>query len=267
MGQRRIRMPRARQVGAVLDRQVNGFMEEASTRRGPAGQWGKALRAAFPHTIPVLTGFLALGVAYGILMQTKGFGVGWSVLMSAVAFGGSMQFVAITLMTTAFDPVQALLLSVMVNARHLFYGLSMLGKYKGMGKLRAFLIYTLCDETFSIVCSLEPPEGMARKPFYFWVSLLDYAYWVFGTFLGGIVGNLLTFDTTGLDFVLTALFVVLFLEQIQKKENRASGFIGLGAALVSLLTVGRLFGQDNMVLPAMALILILLTLGREKLCR
>lgn len=138
--------------------------------QGREKQWGPALRAAFPHTIPVLTGFLTLGIAYGILMQTKGYGVGWSVLMSAVAFCGSMQFVAITLLTTAFNPIQAFLLSVMVNARHMFYGLSMLGKYKGIGKIRAFLIYTLCDETFSITCSIEPPPELDRKPFYFWVS-------------------------------------------------------------------------------------------------
>ena len=118
-----------------------------------------ALRAAFPATIPVMTGFLCLGVAYGVLMQTKGYGPLWSVLMSAIAFGGSMQFVAITLLTTAFDPLQAFLLSVMVNARHIFYGLSLLGKYKGLGKVRPFLIYVLCDETFSLVSTLEPPGG------------------------------------------------------------------------------------------------------------
>ena len=227
------------------------------------GQWRRALRAAFPHTIPVLTGFLVLGIAYGILMESKGYGAGWSVLMSAVAFGGSMQFVAITLLTTAFAPVQALLLSIMVNARHVFYGLSMLDKYKGLGKLRAFLIYTLCDETFSIVCSVPPPVGLPPKLFYFWVSLLNYLYWILGSFLGGVAGRFLTFDTTGLDFVLTALFVVLFLEQIRRPENRAPGFVGLGATVVSILTVGRTFGQDQIVIPAMALLLVILLLGRK----
>ena len=170
-----------------------------------------ALRAAFPATIPVMTGFLCLGTAYGLLMQSKGYGPGWSVLMSAIAFGGSMQFVAVTLLTTAFDPVQAFLLSVMVNARHMFYGLSLLDKYKGLGKVRPFLIYVLCDETFSLVSTLEPPEGVARRDFYFWISLLDYLYWITGTALGGLLGSFLTFDTTGLDFALTALFVVLFI--------------------------------------------------------
>ena len=163
-------------------------MEETKTRGRRA-----ALRAAFPATIPVLTGFLCLGVAYGVLMESKGYGPEWSVLMSAVAFGGSMQFVAITLLTTAFDPVQAFLLSVMVNARHMFYGLSLLDKYKGLGKARPFLIYVLCDETFSLVSTLEPPEGVARRDFYLWISLLDYLYWITGTALGGLLGNFITF--------------------------------------------------------------------------
>ena len=222
-----------------------------------------ALRAAFPATIPVMTGFLCLGVAYGVLMQSKGYGPGWSVLMSAIAFGGSMQFVAITLLTTAFDPIQAFLLSIMVNARHMFYGLSLLDKYKGLGKVRPFLIYVLCDETFSLVSTLEPPEGVERKDFYFWISLLDYLYWITGTALGGLAGNLITFDTTGLDFALTALFVVLFLEQWKKPENRPAGIIGILCAAVSLVV----FRADNMVIPAMALVLAVLLGGRRRLDR
>ena len=126
----------------------------------------QAIRAAFPHTIPVLTGYLVLGVAYGVLMQTKGYGTPWVLLMCCLAYCGSMQFVAITLLTTAFDPIQAFLMSLMVNARHLFYGVSMLGKFRGMGGIKPILIYTLSDETFSIVSSVEPPEGVARKDFY-----------------------------------------------------------------------------------------------------
>lgn len=229
---------------------------EAARRRA-------ALRAAFPATIPVMTGFFCLGLAYGVLMQTKGYGPLWSTLMSAVAFGGSMQFVAITLLTTAFDPLQAFLLSIMVNARHIFYGLSLLDKYKGLGKIRGFLIYVLCDETFSLVSTIEPPEGVERRDFYFWVSFLDYAYWVVATALGGLLGNFITFDTTGLDFALTALFVVLFLEQWRKRENRPAGLIGIACAAVSL----AVFRADNMVIPAMVLILAVLLGGRRTLDR
>ncbi|MDV3425919.1 MAG: AzlC family ABC transporter permease [Bacillota bacterium] len=222
----------------------------------------EAFIAAFPHTIPVLTGFLFLGMAYGVLMQTKGYGVLWSVLMSAVAFCGSMQFAAITLLTTVFNPVQAFFLSIMVNARHLFYGISMLKKYKGLGKIRGFLIYVLCDETFSISYNIEPRESINRKYYYFIISLLDYLYWVSGTFLGGVLGNFIRFNTKGLDFVLTALFVVLFIEQWKKKENRWPGIIGIISSVISLL----IFGQGNLVIPAMIIILITLTAGRKKIC-
>ncbi len=221
-----------------------------------------ALSAAFPHTLPVLAGFLVLGIAYGVLMLEKGYGPQWSVLMSAVAFCGSMQFVAITLLTTAFHPLEALILSFLVNARHLFYGLSMLEKYKGFGKVKPFLIYTLCDETFSIVSSVNPPEDVEPKYFYLSISLLDYSYWVFGTLLGGLLGNLIPFNTDGLDFALTALFVVLFIEQVKKNKNWILGLIGIVCAMISRIA----FGADNMVMPALALILITLITGRKKLC-
>ena len=222
----------------------------------------KALSAAFPHTLPVLAGFLVLGIAYGMLMLEKGYGPQWSVLMSAVAFCGSMQFVAITLLTTVFQPLEALILSLLVNARHLFYGLSMLDKYKGFGKIKGFLIFTLCDETFSIVSSAAPPEGVEPKYFYLSISLLDYLYWVGGTLIGGLIGNWMPFDMKGLDFALTALFVVLFLEQMKKKDNWVLGLIGIACALISRL----FFGSANMVLPALAIILITLLAGRKKLC-
>lgn len=231
-------------------------MKQKETKRQ---EWKEALLAAFPHTIPVLTGFLVLGMAYGVLMQTKGYGVFWSVLMSAVAFCGSMQFVAITLLTAVFNPVQAFLLSLMVNARHLFYGLSMLEKYKGLGKVRAFLIYTLCDETFSISCSLVPPKTVNRKYFYFIISALDYFYWILGTFLGGILGNFITFNTKGLDFVLTALFVVLLMEQWKKPENRGPALAGMVCTAGSLF----LFGQENFIIPAMLLIAGVLMAARK----
>jgi len=226
------------------------------------GEFKKALFSAFPHTLPVMTGFLVLGMAYGVLMHTKGYGTLWAVLMSAVAFCGSMQYVAITLLTAAFSPVQAFLLSLMVNARHMFYGLSMLDKYRGLGKLKLFLVYVLCDETFSIASGVEVPEGVDRKYFYFAISFLDYFYWVFSTFLGGMLGSFIKFNTKGLDFVLTALFVVLFLEQMKKTENRLSGVIGMAGTLICLF----IFGSGNLVIPSMVLIAaVLLLLERTEL--
>lgn len=219
----------------------------------------KAFSSAFPNTIPVLTGFLTLGMAYGVLMQTKGYGVLWSFLMSTIAFCGSMQFVAITLLTAAFNPLQAFIMSIMVNARHLFYGISMLDKYKGLGKARIFLIFSLCDETFSISSSVEPLPGVNRKYFYIIISLMNYIYWITGTVLGAVLGNMITFDTTGLDFALTALFIVLFLEQWKKTENRIPAIIGIIGTVVSIAA----FGNENPVIPAMIIILITLTVRRK----
>lgn len=221
-----------------------------------------ALRAAFPATIPVLTGYLCIGMAYGLLMANAGYGVFWALLLSLLCYAGSMEFVAVSLLTAGFDPVQALLMALMINARHAFYGLSMLEKYRGTGWARPFLIFSLTDETFSLVSTLEPPDGVTRRDFYFWISLLDYLYWQVGSVLGALIGGLLPFDTTGLDFALTALFIVLFLEQWRKKENRPAALIGLGCTAVSLAVVGA----DRLVIPAMVLILAVLLGGRNKLC-
>ena len=221
-----------------------------------------ALRAAFPATIPVLTGYLCIGMAYGLLMANAGYGVFWALLLSLLCYAGSMEFVAVSLLTAGFDPVQALLMALMINARHAFYGLSMLEKYRGTGWARPFLIFSLTDETFSLVSTLEPLDGATRRDFYFWISLLDYLYRQVGSVLGALIGGLLPFDTTGLDFALTALFIVLFLEQWRKRENRPAALIGLGCTAVSLAVVGA----DRLVIPAMVLILAVLLGGRNKLC-
>ena len=221
-----------------------------------------ALRAAFPATIPVLTGYLCIGMAYGLLMANAGYGVFWALLLSLLCYAGSMEFVAVSLLTAGFDPVQALLMALMINARHAFYGLSMLEKYRGTGWARPFLIFSLTDETFSLVSTLEPLDGVTRRDFYVWISLLEYLYWQVGSVFGALIGGLLPFDTTGLDFALTALFIVLFLEQWRKRENRPAALIGLGCTAVSLAVVGA----DRLVIPAMVLILAVLLGGRNKLC-
>ena len=229
---------------------------------GTKSGFSRALRAAFPATVPVMTGYLCLGFAYGVLMADAGYGVGWALLLSVICYAGSMEFVTVSLLTAAFDPISALLMSIMVNARHAFYGLSMLEKYRGTGWARPFLIFSLTDETFSLVSTLEPPEGVERRDFYFWISLLNYGYWLLGSAAGALAGGVLPFDSTGMDFALTALFVVLFLEQWQRRGNRPAGLIGLGCAALSLL----LFGADNLVIPAMILLLLVLLGGRRKLC-
>ena len=183
--------------------------------------------------------------------------------MSIFVFAGSMQYVGVTLLTTAFHPLYALLLTLLVNARHLFYGISMLERYKGAGRLKPYLVFGLTDETFSLLCSTEPPEGVDRTWFQFFVTLLDHSYWVTGSALGSIIGSLLTFNTKGLDFVLTALFVVIFINQWKGTKNHWPALIGVAATIISLM----IFGQTNFMIPAMILILGLLTLTRKKMER
>ena len=165
-----------------------------------------ALRAAFPFTIPIMTGFCFLGMAYGIYMNVLGFGVLYPALMAALIFGGSLEFIAATMLLSPFAPLQTFAVAVMIQARHLFYGLAMLEKYKGLGLKRQYLIFGLCDETFAINYSARIPEGIDRGWFYFFVTLLNQSYWVMSAMLGGLLGELLTFDTTGLGFVMTAMY-------------------------------------------------------------
>ena len=228
----------------------------------PRKSFPAALKAAFPHTVPILTGYLAVGLAYGLLMASKGYNFLWSGFVSAFAFCGSMQYVAITLLTTAFDPLSAFFLSLMVNARHLFFALALLPKYRGLGKLRYFLIYTLSDENFSLSSTVEPPEGVDTGKFYLSISLLNWSYWIMASMLGGVLGGVLPFDISGMDFALTALFVVLFLEQLRQKQRRLPGAIGVACAVVALLVCG----PDNLVIPSMVLIFASLLIGRKKLC-
>lgn len=224
-----------------------------------SGSLRQAAAAAFPLTIPVFTGFLVLGMAYGVLMQTNGYGAFWSTLMSAVAFCGSMQFAAITLLTSAFDPVAALLLSIMVNARHLFYGISMLDKYRTLGRKRWMMIFELTDETYSIVCSHEPPEGVDRGRFFLAISMLDQSYWVVGCTIGAILGAVVPIDFTGVDFAMTALFLVIVTEQWLTNKNHLPALVGIGASVVCLV----LFGADNFIIPAMIVITLALSLLRR----
>ena len=223
----------------------------------------RALRAAFPRTVPILAGFLFLGMAYGIYMHVLGFSFWYPVVMAAVIFGGSLEFVAGTLLLAPFAPVQTFFIALMIQARHLFYGLSMLEKYKGLGWKRAYLIYGLCDETFSIAYATKLPQGVDRGWFYFFVTLLDHVYWVAGAALGGLAGGFLSFDTAGLGFVMTAMFVVIFLEQFLHEKQHISAAVGFIAASVSLM----LFGAEGFLLPTMALILLFLTLLRRPIAR
>ena len=216
----------------------------------------KALRCAFPHTIPIFAGFWFLGMTYGIYMNVSGFSFWYPCLMSLTIFAGSMEFVTVALLLGAFNPLQALALTLMINARHLFYGISMLDKYKGSGWKKPYLIFGMCDESFSINYTADIPADIDRGWFMFFVTLLNHLYWFSGATLGGIFGSLIHFDTKGLDFVMTAMFVVIFMEQWMKEKQHKSALIGLGVSLACLI----LFGADNFIIPAMSAILAALTI-------
>lgn len=221
-----------------------------------------ALKAAFPLTIPVLTGYLVLGAAYGILMNSKGFSTLWIAVASIFIYAGSMQFLTVALLAAGFDPVGAFLMTIAVNARHLFYGISMLKQYRGIGKLKPYLIFSLTDETFSILCSATP-EHVEKKWFYFFISFLDQLYWVTGSLLGGILGSLLHINTKGIDFVLTSFFVVILIDQWNAAKNHLPAIIGIVSAILCRI----LFGASDFIIPSMICIILLVTLLKKPMER
>lgn len=221
----------------------------------------KAFRAAFPYTLPIFAGFWFLGMTYGIYMHVSGFNVIYTFCMSLFIFAGSVEFITVNMLLGAFHPLQAFLLALMVNARHLFYGISMLDKYKNTGLKKFYLIFGMCDESFSINCTAEVPPDVDRSWFYFFVTILNHSYWVSGATMGAVFGSLLRFNTQGLEFVLTAMFVVIFLDQWLKEKNHTSGVLGIALSLGCLL----LFGADGFIIPSMLAILIALTALRGHL--
>ena len=221
----------------------------------------KALKAAFPHTIPIMTGFLFLGASYGIYMNVSGFEFWYPMITSMLIFAGSVEFVTVNLLLGAFNPLQAFLLALMINARHIFYGISMLDKYRGTGLKKFYLIYGMCDESFSVNYTAEIPEDVDKGWFMFFVNLLNQIYWVAGATIGGILGGVIAFNTNGIEFVMTAMFVVIFLEQWLKEKNHIPSILGLVISVVCLI----LFGADKFIIPSMAAMLIILTLLRKVL--
>ena len=210
----------------------------------------RAFKAALPYTIPICVGFLFLGISYGFLMRSKGFSFVYPMLMSFFIFAGSMEFVTVNLLLSAFNPLYAFSLTLMVNARHLFYGISMLEKYKNVGWKKFYLIYGMCDESFTINCTVTPPPDVDKGWFMFFVTMLNQIYWVSGATLGALLGYVIHFDTTGIEFVMTALFVVMFINQWEETSNHQSALIGIGCSLLCLLV----FGSENFILPAMRLL-------------
>ena len=208
------------------------------------------LRAAFRDTVPVMTGYLFLGFGFGILLHQSGYGVAWSFAMSLFIYAGSMQYMAVSLLTGGAGLLTAALTTLVVNARHLFYGISMVEGYKGAGKKKLYLIFALTDETYSLVSREPKPD----QSYCFAVSLLDQVYWVTGSVLGSLAGSLLPFDFTGIEFVLTALFVTIFVEQWLSTKDHRPAIVGVVATTICLL----IFGKDIFLIPSMAAIAAIL---------
>jgi len=220
------------------------------------------LKKAYIASIPIMGGYLVLGMGFGLVLSSEGYGLPWALAMSVFIYAGSLQFVGIGLLTGSASLLTVALTSLMVNARHLFYGISMIDKYKDSGAKKPYMIFALTDETYSLVCN--GPGYMTKKEFHwyaFFVSLLDQVYWIVGSVLGSIVGNLIPFDTTGIDFALTALFITVFVQQwIDNKDHRPA-IIGLVASVLSIL----IFGTDKFLIPAMvAITLALCFIGKKE---
>ena len=210
----------------------------------------KDLRAAFLATLPVLAGYLVLGMGFGILMHANGYGVGWSFAMSLLVYAGSMQYLTVDLLAGGASVISAALSALMVNARHIFYGVSMLDKYRDVGAVKPYLIFSLTDETYSLLCGDERQS----KRYYLLVSLLNHVYWVTGSVLGGVLGTVIPFSTEGIDFALTALFITVFVQQRKQTKDHMAACIGVGISVLCLL----IFGSSSFLIPSMVFITVLL---------
>ena len=220
-----------------------------------------AIKRAFPYTIPVLTGYLFIGIAFGVMFAEKGYSFLWAMLMSLMVYAGSGQYLAVNFFVPGVSFLNVIAMTLMVNIRHIFYGISLLERFHQMGKKRWYMIFGLTDETYSLLCTTKVPKGVEEEKFLFAISLMNQSYWIIGSAIGGIAGALIPFNSEGIEFAMTALFVVIFAEQWMEEKNRIPELLGVAAAFVCL----QIFGVDGFVLPSMILITLVLLLGRKKL--
>lgn len=223
----------------------------------------EAFKKAFPYTIPVLTGYIFIGIAFGVMFAEKGYSFLWAILMSVLVYAGSGQYLAVNFFVPGISFFQVFFMTLMVNIRHIFYGLSLLEKFNHMGKKRWYMIFGLTDETYSLLCTTKIPEGVEEEKFLFAISIMDQFYWVLGSAIGGIAGTFLPFSSEGIDFAMTALFVVIFVEQWMDARNRIPELIGVVSAFLCL----QVFGMDGFVLPSMILITLVLFVSKNRLDR
>lgn len=223
------------------------------------GAYRKAFRAAFPHTIPVLTGYLFIGMAFGVMIQEKGYNFLWAMLMSVLCYAGSGQYLAVNFFVPGISLVQVALMEFMVNIRHIFYGLSLLERFSSAGKKWLYMIFSLTDETYSLYFVTKVPPDVEEDKFLFAIALLDHSYWIIGSGIGALLGNIMPFSAEGIDFAMTALFVVIMVEQWMEAKNRKSVVTGIGCALLCRL----IFGAEQFILPTMVCVMLILLVGRR----
>lgn len=219
----------------------------------------KIMRAAFVKTLSVMAGYLVLGCGFGILAQKSGYGFGWVLAMSVLIYAGSMQFVAVSLLTGGASLLTAALTTLMVNARHLFYGVSMVEKYRGAGRKKPYLIFALTDETYSLTCTGDCPPGADFHTYCLCISALDHLYWVAGSVLGALIGQAISLNTAGIEFSMTALFITVFVDQWKSTKNHIPALAGVAASVLCLLV----FGSESFLIPSMVLISLFLSMGRR----
>lgn len=234
-------------------------VSENTTDKSATGITKNLIKTAFIKSLPVMAGYVVLAIGFGILMKEAGYGLFWSFLMSFTIYAGSMQYVAVSLLSSGASLISAALTTLMVNARHLFYGVSMIDKYKDAGKKKPYLIFALTDETYSLLCGDDYPEGEDRHWYSFFVSLFNQCYWVIGSIIGSILGSLITFNTAGIDFSMTALFVTVFVEQWLTAKNHLPAIAGLFCSIACLM----IFGPDSFLIPTMISITIVLSLCKN----
>jgi len=219
----------------------------------------KALKTVFLDTVPVMTGYLFLGTGFGILMFEFGYCMLWSLAMAVFMFAGSAQYLAVSLLASHAPLLSSAIAIFLLNARHIFYGISLIDTYKGSGKKKPYLIFALTDETYSLVTQNQPPEGMSKYTYCFLVSLVNHLYWITGCVIGAVAGTLIPMSFEGVDFVLTALFVTMFVEQWLSSKNHLPALIGVFSTVLCLM----IFGKEVFLIPSLVLIAILLTVSRK----
>ncbi len=221
----------------------------------------QSLKCAFKASLPVFAGYIALGIGFGVLLESKGYNILWAGIMALTMYSGSLQYAAVDFMSSGATLITTAIMTVFIQARHFFYGFSLLEKYKGMGAAKPYMIFGLTDETYSLVCTGEVPNGANPKKYFLFLTMLNQSYWILGCMIGAFLGAVLPFELTGVDFAMTALFIVIFVDQWRSQKNHIPAIIGVLSSLVCLL----IFGADSFIIPSMVVITVVFALFKKKL--